>query len=471
MKKIYLAIAEQESLGIKNVLEKKIPDSDVSYIQSKEEILNILQGPFYMLITPIEYIDIHDLYSLKIEGTVIVLDPSISDSVVINHNLYKYSSLNNFRIALLTKGLENTEEKSKKVPANLLDDNIEIKPNNNDSLVKSTVSNIEEGNFKQITTAQPSEKIQDEIKIKSNSVEVNLSKPVNFEDYPPKITKIKSKTNSKLVERTEEIIKRNYSYGRWEGNKIIGVWSPLSANGVTTFIINFAIFLKKYALNIAVLEALTPNPDLKIKLTQYKSAPDHWVSFHEALYSTEYRPENVKWVFRGVDWLPIGANDLNDKIWTSDDISQYLQVIKKCHVGLVDFPFGKMEPYTRQALEHIDQLWIMVDNRHHKTSQWLNQMKETLRHIDVKLIVNRCFSLKKAEKIAEKFGYPLLATIPSFDEEIQKNEYEEKPLIDKLAFRKIVTPSYEKLAAHLLGSYFDSYKPGLWKKLKDSLYE
>lgn len=196
MKKIYLAIAEQESLGIKNVLEKKIPDSDVSYIQSKEEILNILQGPFYMLITPIEYIDIHDLYSLKIEGTVIVLDPSISDSVVINHNLYKYSSLNNFRIALLTKGLENTEEKSKKVPANLLDDNIEIKPNNNDSLVKSTVSNIEEGNFKQITTAQPSEKIQDEIKIKSNSVEVNLSKPVNFEDYPPKITKIKSKTTS-----------------------------------------------------------------------------------------------------------------------------------------------------------------------------------------------------------------------------------------------------------------------------------
>lgn len=465
MKKIYLAISEKESSGIDNILKKKFPESEVLFLESKERVLEAIKSSFQMIISPIDWIDIGTVESIKPDGTIIILDPSKSGSSVEGDRLFIYDNLDRFRIDILTKDLENGN----------------LQKNKNKSLTKQKIEN--QNTQKNDLTPEPQESKITETKTEStpknetsividdknsSQEEGNTSKPVNLEGYPHKETKVKKEVILGPLERTEEIIQKNYSYDRWDGNKIIGVWSPLPANGVSTFIINLAIFLNKYDLNIAVLETIKTRPVLKSKLTKFKSAPEGWISFFEALYTKDYKPEKVKWVYRGVDWLPLGNNDLKGKKWTSEDISRYMQVLKKCNVGLVDLPSEVMQTYTLQTLEHLDELWIIVDNRYDQTSEWINHIYKTLGNynLEAKLIVTRCYSFERAERIAEELGFPLLTTLPSLDLEIQINESEDKPLIDHINIKRRLSPSFEKIAEHLLGSHYEKYRPSFWKRMK-----
>ncbi|WP_374717718.1 hypothetical protein [Neobacillus sp.] len=457
MKKIYLAIAETEDT---KKLLNRISDSEIIPVTSKEMLIKILNTNFFMIIAPKEYIDLEKLTSLTLMGTVIILDEGTHETVTLNNNIIIYPSFREFQIDFLTKGLQNSELKNVKKKEQSSRDI----PKSDQRMNKHTSAENPKAKDKSTMNSNKAREIDTE--------EGNFSKPVDLKDFPPKKMK-HSKKNINIEERAELIKKRNYSFNRWDGHKIIGVWSPLSANGVTTFIINFAIFLKQYHLNVAVLEALTPNPGLKIKLNQYNSAPENWISFFEALNTTDsnFNPNHVRWVYQGVDWLPINTTDYHKQTWSYHEISSFIESVTNCNVGLVDLPSGEMKEYTIHTLEHLDELWIIIDNRYSQTLEWLTPIKKLLENTSLKisLIFTRCYSIKRAQKIASNLGIPLLTTFPSMDVEIQKNENRKKPLFDNLKFRKSITPSYEQLAFHILGSYFENYQSSFRWKLKKYL--
>jgi hypothetical protein len=86
-------LSEKQLLSIKPILTKFIPESEVSYVSSKEEMLKIIETSFYMLIIPVEYIDIEALLVTPLTGTVIVLDESIDGIVEINEQVQKFKDI------------------------------------------------------------------------------------------------------------------------------------------------------------------------------------------------------------------------------------------------------------------------------------------------------------------------------------------------------------------------------------------
>lgn len=466
MSKVYLAISEAESIKLNNYLKNKNPDYEFIYIvpnNATDEILNILETPFELLITPVSYIDVNICDPLNIDGQVVILDPSVSNSKKIKEKVHAFESFDKFYIEYLAKGLENKSVQKQNTLQKDSSDTIESEPSN---INKTEVTKTE-------ASARPhenhKEKESDKIKVPvhyEESNEPNYGKPVNLVSYPPDIASMMVKDKKNLEEKTNEFLNTNYNYYKFKENKVIGVWSPTPLNGVTSFIINFAIFLTKFKYNISVLEALSKTPTLKERLTQYGSLPDNWFSFFRGIYSNGYNANNQRWIFRDVDWLPIDLNDLKDLEWTYDAITSYLTLGKKQHFSFVDLPHGKMEPSTLHTLEHLDKLWIMVDNTSSLT--WLHEIKQisTSYNLPIQLIVTKCYSKKTAKKIANQLGFPLLTVFPSLEEEYQLYEKHHKPLIDHFRFYKKITPAFEEIAANLLGPAYDDFKPSLVEKFK-----
>ncbi|MFT9495765.1 hypothetical protein [Anaerosolibacter sp.] len=234
---------------------------------------------------------------------------------------------------------------------------------------------------------------------------------------------------------------------------------------------NYAMFLSDFDIDIMVLEPLKKDPVLKSKLTRYQSVPDNWVSFFEALHNEELDINLVKWFFRGVYWLPLQKNDYLGEKWTNRDINEYMKNLKKCDIGFVDLPSKEIESFTVEVLKHLDELWIIIDNRYDQTLEEIEEFNRIRQYSSTfnfatKLIVTRCPDEEWAKDLAKELDFPLIGVLPSMDAEIQMSERGHKPLLDYFRSRKKLTPIFEVITTHLLGSYFDKYKPTPWKRMK-----
>jgi CO dehydrogenase nickel-insertion accessory protein CooC1 len=461
MKKIYLAINEQGFPSIQPMLTKKIPDSKICCLTSKEDTLEILKSSFHMVIVPLEYIDLNYLKLTPIKGTVILLDSSIGDTVEVSGNIHIYKDLDSFQLDFLTKTLENPILKEKKT--NLPAKNEEHQSKKESDIHYSPSEDIEYKQCQKKEMINSTNTANDGKSTLSEMEDANFSKPIDFDPFPPEI---KIKVDSSLKAKTDKAILANYTYSK-SGNKVIGVWSPLPASGVTTFIVNFALFLSEHKSPIAVLEPLSDNVNLKEILTQYTSVPKGWKSFLEYSQQNDVDDNAMKWFYHGIDWIPIGDYEIA-RNWKVEELCKYMhehiRLTKNNQVVLIDLKPGKMSPYTLQALQHLDEFWIVVDQRQknirHRT--YIDELIEK-HDLNVKLIVNQCYSSAKTKFIVKKMGFPLLAEIPQMLE-VQQNEWESKPLIKRENIRELLLPAFEAIETHL--NIPDKLKPNFWTFIK-----
>jgi len=496
MEKILLVISKKDPTlydSYKDNLIKKFPKSELLSILSEEEVWASLKKPFFLLISPIDFFEnMERLKAMDLNGTVILLDSSVEEKESINDNILIYKDLNTFSIDLylmnrdvfkndLKKKLErnktketkehipsattkeSTSETIKKYEQKESNQNAELE-NNNKEIVKRDSKDEEDG--PSTKPAEKGEKLEEPPDI---SEEPNLSKPVVLENYPNE-DMLLFNLPSDAEMRSELNIKEYFSYDKRDGNRIIGVWSPQRFNGVSTFVLNFSIYFKQYNFNIAVLEALTKNPFLKRKLDMCKSNPKNWMSFYESIFcdEEEYKTKNVRWRYRGIDWHPLRKEDLDEKTWNKKLISLYINNLKLCNFGFVDLPSEQAKEYTIDTINLLDELWIIVDNKYAEDREWLTYIREVFKkcpNIQKKLIFTRCYSKDRAKYVANQLNIPLLTTIPSLEIEVQKNETESFPLIDKKEVKEILNPSFEEIATYLLGT-LEPHKPTIWRKMK-----
>jgi hypothetical protein len=458
-KKIYLAINEQEISSIQSILIKRIPNSEICSLTTREETLEIIKSSFHMLIVPAEFIDLEQLKTTLLDGTVILLDRTIKDSIEINENIQMYKDIETYSNFLMTKPLENPILKDKKAesPKEEQSSNKEAKP---------TPIQFEDNETKQEEEGKDIQKPKTKENQKSPSEldEANFGEPVIIDPFPPEIN---IKIESDLKTKTDLAIAENYQYGTWQGNKIIGVWSPIAATGVTTFIVNLAFYLCEDKADIAVIEPLSENANLKELLSDYTSVPKAWRSYLEYTQKEDISAKSMKWLYHGVDWLPIGQYELERK-WKMQQLCKLMhdqiRLTQKSNVTFIDFPPGKMSPYILESLPYLDEFWIMVDNRQ-KSYRYRSYIEELIEkyHLNAKLIVNRSFSSGQTKLIVKHFEQPLLATIPVLMEALQ-NEWGKQPIIKKPEIRELLQPTFDKLSTHL--KLPDRPKLNIWDKVK-----
>lgn len=242
-------------------------------------------------------------------------------------------------------------------------------------------------------------------------------------------------------------------------NRTIGVWSPLHRMGVTTFIMNFAIFLAKSRLKTAVLELPSEVHNLKMELNRFTDTPKDWESYAYFIHSQKIKEPSknyllpFKWFYENVAWYPLNRNDTSRIKWFYESMQYYIQNLNRYDVTLIDMPTGKMDKPTLWALEKIDELWILVDDNYQSICAYKTYIQQTLEsypNLSVKLIFNKYFKeFSRPNEISEKLGYPLLTVIPDMHKTIMKNYYENKPPIKKFKVKKELEPIFETLYKHI----------------------
>ncbi|PGT80589.1 hypothetical protein [Bacillus sp. AFS040349] len=309
--------------------------------------------------------------------------------------------------------------------------------------------------------------------------DTNYSKPVKVSDpypeYDEKVIK-KLQDDSKILqgenekysvaefqqvesnpysERAVAIRKAAFSHAHWDRNKTIGIWSPLHRMGVTTFVINYAIFLGKLGIPTSVVEVLTNFPFIKTTLKRYKSMPENWVSFITALHNSDIPAQNVDWAYKGVNWLPLDDNDIKVE-WNKDLLKEYINNPKYYDFVLIDLPTGEMHQNTLDTLDYIDELWIMIDGSYQQILAWKKYIQDIVqkKNLNAKLIYTKHMSFSKEEIYSDSLGLPILATIPDLTKEIYQNYIEEKPLIENKGVYKILREPYNTITTSLIGKEY-----------------
>lgn len=252
--------------------------------------------------------------------------------------------------------------------------------------------------------------------------------------------------------------------------KTIGVWSPLPAMGVTSFILSFSFFLAENRIHTAVLESLTSNHILKDWLLRYGSVPDKWVSLAENLH-TDQAIGNSEWVYRGVKFFPLNTKDGKHR-WNPDSFDAFYRMTGIYDVTLIDIPTGEMAAFTKESLRYLDELWILVDDRVQQLNSWKGYIKgiKDSAGLDVHLIHNKAIPASKPGIISEGLGSNLLAEMPPLWEETAKNYYQNQPLYFQVGVKEKVQKPYQQLATHLIGPSFQLHeqKANWWEQLVKS---
>ncbi|MEM5014015.1 hypothetical protein WKH57_25215 [Niallia taxi] len=274
--------------------------------------------------------------------------------------------------------------------------------------------------------------------------EVNSAPPILIEaDYPSKempaeYEEAKNKVN---------IMRNSYVFkGKaYPNNQTIGIWSPLSRIGVTTFIINYAIFLQANKIQTAVIEGIK-GKYLQHIIERYEEKPSNYKSFMEVFHLEDKAIQNmdisqIHWYYKGVLWLPIGDKD-KDYIWDESFLNVYFQFFRYHDVVLVDLPNGEMQQETLASLQHMDELWIVIDNSI-DILLWKSYIQSIQKDFNkpIKLLFNRKMTFSKPEDVARELDLPLITTIPDLTEEHYNNQFENHALIENTAvFNKLLDP-------------------------------
>jgi len=255
-----------------------------------------------------------------------------------------------------------------------------------------------------------------------------------------------------IYERTRTIQKRLFAKQSWNNHKTIGVWSPLHNIGVTTFVINYSLFLAENRIYTVVLEGLTKEATLKHWLKRYTPVPKNWVSYAKTIYSEAVDPKRADWSYRDVLFLPLDDDDCTLK-WNSEKLELYMKTPSMMDVTLVDMPTGEMAPYTLDSLFYLDELWVIVDDTFQEHLAWKEyiHLLQKKFNIEVKMIFNNSYEFSQTKRLAEEMELDLIATLPSLHKEVMRNYYETVPIFLIQDVRGKLYEDFKNLTQHLFG--------------------
>lgn len=484
MKTIYVATTKNEH--VKTIILNKLDNLNrfnIQYLATPQEVKEILYESYTLLIADKSCLNLNEVETTNLLGRIHYLDQE-SDVKKEHDLIIIYNSINSLKEGVFLYFYENnyisqggskvsiTKNISKEVNSHKVETEKLEDKKVDDCIDKD--KNLNRQN-KVEHQAEKVEHTEEELEANTYPNSINLSPP-----YP----EIEKKTLERLKEETnwyqgdmeendyvsnnsynyhqsqhqrvriaKEIDKRSFRFGLWKNNKTIGIWSPLNSIGVTTFVVNFAIYMAKKDAQVAVVEALNNKQHLKNLLTGYKSMPKNWHSFAETLHNQSLNEaENVRWFYKEVMWLPLGDKDFKLE-WDRETLHLYFETAKSFNFVLIDLPTGKMEPHTLDSLNYLDELWIMVDNDYKKAYTWKKYIHNILREhkVTAKMIFNHAYSFSKVDEIISYFELPLLAVIPSLHELANRSLYDSKPLIDYVKAAKQLKPSFERIILELLG--------------------
>lgn len=260
------------------------------------------------------------------------------------------------------------------------------------------------------------------------------------------------------LQRSMKMQKEWAKLPHWEHHKSIAVWSPLHRMGVTSFVINFALYLAKNRISVAVLEGLSNNYSMKDWLNRYTKEPENWMSFAKMLQTENSSVHNSNWTYKDVTFLPLSEGD-SDFEWNAESLHSYMRTTNFMDITLVDLPTGKMAEYTLDSLSHINELWILVDDSIQDILTWktyVDKLKENS-NLQIYLIFNKSYSFSRDKVLSESLNLKTLVKMQSLHEEVMKNYYQDKPLILIDDVRAKLEPSFDKLKIHLVGEHTYSY--------------
>lgn len=264
-----------------------------------------------------------------------------------------------------------------------------------------------------------------------------------------------SELEDEVALRAREIRKKTFHRTSLDNNKTIGVWAPLHRAGVTTFILNYAMYLGSQKFQCCVIEGLNENQLLKNLLKRYTPEPEYWTSYARALHTNGLNSDHIMWSYKSVLWFPLDDKDIHLD-WDYHRLYHYINSVKYFDIVLVDLPTGKMEDFTLHTLEHLDELWVIGDDSFHQNVAWkkyVHQIAEE-HNLNVSLIFNKKYSFSQEKRLAEKLELPLLASLPPLHEVLQRNSYESKPITENKEVLASLLVPFEGLTKHLVGSDF-----------------
>ncbi|MDD1505533.1 hypothetical protein PVA17_22700 [Lysinibacillus sp. CNPSo 3705] len=292
------------------------------------------------------------------------------------------------------------------------------------------------------------------VHVKQNDINL-ISEEENKIKEIPEIQTVENDVN---YQRTRTIQKQLFARQEWQSNKTIGVWSPIHQTGVTTFVINFALYLAKHRIYTGVLEGLTSNHILKYWLNRYTSIPNDWVSYASVIHE-DIEPTLADWKYGNVLFLPLNDGDI-DKKWTSDTLETYLKMPSLLDIILVDMPTGEMNKHTVDSLLYLSELWIVVDDSFHEIIAWkeyISQLNQ-LTNIPIRLVFNKTYKFSQIQRLEKELGYPLIAELPSLHEEVKRNYYQTKPLIYMDDIYEQLHPGFNQIREYLFGDEAYAYE-------------
>lgn len=292
-------------------------------------------------------------------------------------------------------------------------------------------------------------------KTKAIKVDVPVTPSLEPNETAPSTEKAIVYSDNPYHQRSRHLQKQVFAQRKWENNRTIGVWSPLHRMGVTSFTINFALFLAENRVYTAVLEGLTEQHSLKNWLQRYSSIPTNWSSYAKAIHSDGHTNE-IKWKYRDVIFLPLDTEDPQFE-WNAFSLESYMTTTKDMDITLVDFPTGKMTKYTEDSLHYVNELWILIDDAAQETLAWkkyIQTIQEKVQ-IPVYLLFNKTYDFSQEKRISKEYGLPLLTKLPALHEETMRNYYESIPLYNKKEVQEKLLGSFTELGKHLLGKDFE----------------
>ncbi|MGS2779893.1 hypothetical protein ACVBAX_21380 [Robertmurraya sp. GLU-23] len=515
MRKIFLATSEKDSKEIQDLIKSIEPGIPIVSLQSKSEVMAALRSPFVLCIVSCDLVDVKVLEQTELSGKVMILDPSnqiktnhsniviciSSSDLVFKIRMSKFNDLKYDKRQGILPSPKNSElKKNDDKPIVSNQERIEVK----DPLANQAVEESkEDSNKREIEENKISEnkkpeivnidEAENETSVTNDEVEPQVGQtPINMEsveaektvveedstEYTTEKTKASKIQESKGGKKNSSLTEKALGIGEamdlvtYKNKKTVGLWAPLSA-GVTTFLVDFAIYLQQFEAPIAVVEVPKKNQHhLKI-LERFGSKPDNWVSLIENFHTTTEPNNKSLWMYRGVRWFPLGIKDLTykrDKEFTNN----YFLAVKRTKFVMVDLPTGEMDAATLDSLPHLDELWVFVDDDFDRQLDWKEFISNTLidkYQLPIKLIHSRTTPLKSRPKdVAEKFNLPLIAVLPAMWDLCVANKHQNKPLIDNLVAFKKLEPSFYQLAKELIGEDLgEQYKPAFWLRLKRKL--
>lgn len=287
-------------------------------------------------------------------------------------------------------------------------------------------------------------------------------KNVNFIDISEEILANESEVEydeNPIYTRTRQIQKNLFTQQQWDEHKVIGVWSPIGRVGVSTFTLNFALFLAQNRIYTTVLEGLTTKPSMKQTLLRYTKQPKDWVSFATTLNDDKYDPRMASWIYNNVVFLPCTKDDLK-YTWNPMLIEAYMTTSKIVDVSLVDLPSGLLQEYSKDSLNYLDELWILFDDSYHDLLNFKQYIKELEKkyNLVIHLIMSKSYEFSQGTKISKEMDLPLITSIPAMDELTMKNQYQNKPLFEVEEAKELLEKPYLNIANHLFSEPFKPIK-------------